>query len=171
MKTPERFEWAVEMLDVQPNDRLFEIGCGTGIAVELVAKRLINGSITAIDRSDAMIKSAAKRNAGFIKQKKVRLISKELADAKFDDQSFNKIFAFNVNVFWKGSKKEFDVLRPLLNSDGKLCVFYQPPYEKSKKLAGQIVDHLKANGFKILDTVFKKLDPDSTFCIIAKPQV
>src|SRR5688572_27834076 len=158
MKTPERFEWAVEMLNIQPNDKLLEVGWGTGIAVELIASRLLNGSITAIDRSDAMIKAAAKRNADFIKQKKVTLISKKLADTKFDNQSFNKIFAFNVNVFWKGSKEEFDALKSWLNGDGNLYGLYQPPYEKSKELAGQIVDHLKAHGFKIIDTVFKKLD-------------
>jgi protein-L-isoaspartate O-methyltransferase len=49
----ERFEWAVEVIDPAPSQRLLEIGCGQGVAVSLIAPLLSTGSITAIDRSKA----------------------------------------------------------------------------------------------------------------------
>jgi protein-L-isoaspartate O-methyltransferase len=46
-----RIRWSVEQLDVQPDDRLLEVGCGHGVAVSLVCQTLGGGTIHAIDRS------------------------------------------------------------------------------------------------------------------------
>ena len=33
---PARIRWAVDFMDVQPNDHILEIGCGPGAAAELM---------------------------------------------------------------------------------------------------------------------------------------
>ncbi|MGH9223125.1 MAG: class I SAM-dependent methyltransferase [Acidimicrobiales bacterium] len=54
--------WAVELLDVAPDDRILEAGCGPGVATALVCERLTTGQITAIDRSAVAIDRAKARN-------------------------------------------------------------------------------------------------------------
>ena len=62
----ERFLWTVQVLDPQPADRLLEIGRGQGVAVSLICEALSGGSIVAIDRSQAMIDRATRRNREYV---------------------------------------------------------------------------------------------------------
>jgi protein-L-isoaspartate O-methyltransferase len=50
-RVPERITWAVEQLDLAPTHRVLEFGCGPGVAAALVAERVTEGSLLAIDRS------------------------------------------------------------------------------------------------------------------------
>ena len=60
-KPSERFVLAVDILALNPADRVLEVGCGHGVAVSLVCERLTGGRILAIDRSQKMIEMAARR--------------------------------------------------------------------------------------------------------------
>jgi len=48
--TPNR--WAVRLLDVQPADRVLELGCGPGVAIAALASR---GMVVGVDHSAVMI--------------------------------------------------------------------------------------------------------------------
>ena len=51
---PARLRWAVDFIDVQPQDHILEIGCGSGQAADLICRRLEGrGKLFAIDRSEA----------------------------------------------------------------------------------------------------------------------
>jgi cyclopropane fatty-acyl-phospholipid synthase-like methyltransferase len=92
-KAAQRLVWAVDVLGVEPTDRLLEIGCGQGVAVSLVSGKLDGGSITAIDRSQKMIEKARKRNADHIASGVASFQSASLDQADLGKARFDKIFA------------------------------------------------------------------------------
>jgi ubiquinone/menaquinone biosynthesis C-methylase UbiE len=164
----ERITWAVEVLDVQPDDRLLEIGCGHGIAVDLIAQRLTKGHITAIDRSHAMIESARKRNISHFYHAQLQAIS--LEDADFDVMRFKKIFAINVSDFWTDPATVLPIIQNALASDGALYMFHQPPdAAKVQAVLDLLTTLLPAHGWTVVDSLIKATQPVQTSCVIAKP--
>lgn len=162
MKINERFLWALDVLGIKPSDHLLEIGCGAGILAEQIAGGLAGGSITALDSSEAMIKIASRKNIT-----NARFITSDFANAALPDNAYNKVLAFNVNFFWKEPAAELALIRKCLKRNGKLFVFYQAPYDITIDAAKPVEEKLLKNRYTIVDTVFKKMNPASAFCIIA----
>src|SRR5258708_39063494 len=65
--------WTVSVADVQPTDRVLEIGFGVGKAIELLAEKTTHGLVYGIDLSPTMVKRARERNAQAIRAGQVTL--------------------------------------------------------------------------------------------------
>jgi trans-aconitate methyltransferase len=125
---PERVRWAVEILAVDPGDHLLEIGCGHGAAISLICDRLDTGTITALDRSTTMVRSAERRNLADVSAGRATIHAVDLAAADLGPARFDKIFAINVNLFWvRAPTAELDLVRTLIKPSGALYLFYEPP--------------------------------------------
>lgn len=101
-KAAERLVWAVDTQDVQPGDRVMEIGCGHGVAVTLVCERLRTGHIVAIDRSRKMIEMATERNADHVDAGRASFQAKALRDADFGDARFDNAIGVCAIVSLRG---------------------------------------------------------------------
>jgi SAM-dependent methyltransferase len=165
---PDRVRWAVEVLEIEPGDRLLEIGCGRGQAVELVAARLDGGQITGLDRSARAIAAATARNQQQMAAGKVKLMHSTLAGATFH-KPFDKVFAVNVNVFWLGSGQELALLRAALAPEGSLFLFYEPPsadqLERIRTGCGLLLERA---GFAIRDILTSEFSSSHGLCIVAQ---
>jgi ubiquinone/menaquinone biosynthesis C-methylase UbiE len=95
----ERLRRVVDRLDVQPGDRVLEIGCGHGVAATMVCERLETGRLTAIDRSRKMIAAAAGRNAAHVEAGRAEVLVATLEDLDLGDRRFDKVFAVRVGLF------------------------------------------------------------------------
>jgi ubiquinone/menaquinone biosynthesis C-methylase UbiE len=90
-------QWrAVEELDIQPGDRVLELGCGHGVAASLVCDKLgPGGHLTAIDRSPKMIHAATSRNAEHVAAGRATFVCTTFEEADFGNQRFDKVFGIH----------------------------------------------------------------------------
>lgn len=113
---------AVEALGVRGGDRVLEIGCGRGVAVALVCGRLTGGRITAIDRSEKAIEAPQRRNAEHVAAGRAVFRTAALETVDLTDETFDRIFAINVNLFWvRRPTAELDLIATLLNRAAPSC--------------------------------------------------
>ena len=80
---------AIQRMDIQPGERVLEVGVGTGINLSLYPK---NCSVTGIDFSGSMLEKARERvsRKGL---RNIRLLQMDAGDLKFADDSFDIVYA------------------------------------------------------------------------------
>ena len=109
---PPRIRWAVEVMDVQPSDHVLEIGCGPGAGAELICSRLETGKLFAIDRSESGVDRTKRRNARHVESGRLTVRQIDLATLRVPVKRLNKVFAFNVNLFWVRDVRRRDRAAP-----------------------------------------------------------
>jgi ubiquinone/menaquinone biosynthesis C-methylase UbiE len=123
----ERLRAVVDRLEIKPDDRVLEIGCGHGVAATMVCERLDGGRLTAIDRSPKMIEAAKKRNAAFVDAGKAEFLVQELEDMDFGDRRFDVIFAVRVGLFHREPERANALAERWLTPGGRVEAFYDEP--------------------------------------------
>jgi ubiquinone/menaquinone biosynthesis C-methylase UbiE len=123
----ERLRKIVEQIDVQPEDRVLEIGCGQGVAATMICERLGGGRLTAIDRSPKMIAAAERRNADFIAAGKAEFLVAELENADLGERRFDKVLAVRVGLFHREPERAHRLAEAWLAPGGRVFAFFDPP--------------------------------------------
>ena len=123
----ERLRVIVEQLDIGPDDRVLEIGCGHGVAATLVCERLEGGHLTAVDRSAKMIQAATRRNAAHVEAGRAEFLVADLEDLDLGERRFDKIFAVRVGLFHRDPERARGFVERWLAPGGAVFVFFDPP--------------------------------------------
>jgi ubiquinone/menaquinone biosynthesis C-methylase UbiE len=122
----ERLRAVVERLDVQPDDRVLEIGCGHGVAATFVCERLDTGHLTAVDRSPKMVEAAARRNAEHVRSGRAEFLVAHLEELDLGDRRFDKIFAVRVGLFHREPERARGIAERWLAPGGTLLTVFDP---------------------------------------------
>jgi phosphatidylethanolamine/phosphatidyl-N-methylethanolamine N-methyltransferase len=80
---------AIERMNIQPGERVLEVGVGTGINLSLYPK---DAAVTGIDFSGSMLEKARER-AARQELRNTRLLQMDAADLKFADNAFDIVYA------------------------------------------------------------------------------
>ena len=124
----ERLRRVVERLDIQPGDRVLEIGCGHGVAATMVCERLGEGGrLTAIDRSGKMVEAAAGRNASFVEAGVAEFLQMDLEDIDLGERRFDKVFAVRVGLFHRDPARARRLTERWLAPGGVLLAVFDEP--------------------------------------------
>lgn len=84
---------AIDMLDVQPDDVIIDVGTGSGFILPLIADRLSGGNVIGVDLSEKMLQKAKTRVMETGVSEKVKLQKEDIEDMKFESNTFDKVIA------------------------------------------------------------------------------
>jgi ubiquinone/menaquinone biosynthesis C-methylase UbiE len=122
----QRNRWAVSLLEVQPADRVLEIGFGPGLAIAELAGRATRGHVYGIDRSQVMVHQASRRNRAAIRAHRVELVHASVDQLPRFDEPLDVILAVNSVGFWADPAERLHDLRRLLRPGGRIALATQP---------------------------------------------
>ncbi len=109
----------LELMDVQPGDRVLDLGCGTGWASRRLAKMAPNGEVVGIDVADEMLRRAGQASADF---KNIRYVWGSAENIPAADDAFDKVLSVESFYYYADQGKALDELRRVLTPGGRLFI-------------------------------------------------
>jgi cyclopropane fatty-acyl-phospholipid synthase-like methyltransferase len=167
-----RSRWAVELLELQPGDRLLEVGCGPGVAIAAAATR--GTTVVGVDRSAVMIGQARRRNRRAVRAGRVELVTAPVEDLPDFEEPFDKVLAVNSVGHWDDPAGGLIALRRVLRSGGRIAVVTQPRTAgatgaDSRAAADATAKVLGEAGFDDVRIETLELDPPAVCALAVNP--
>lgn len=147
---PPRIRWAVDLMEVRPDDQILEIGCGPGAGAEAICERLETGRLFAIDRSESGVDRTRRRNQKHVDAGRLTVRQIDLATLRVPVKRLTKVFAFNVNLFWvRDCADEVALLHERVVPGGAVYLFYEARPELVPEIVRKASAALTAAGFRV----------------------
>jgi ubiquinone/menaquinone biosynthesis C-methylase UbiE len=169
MKNRKLQDFAVEILDIQPDDRVLEIGFGPGVALRMIAAKAWRGFVTGVEVSDVMISQASRRNRRAIREGRLELKLASVSMLPYEDGTFTKVAAINAFQFWPNPYADLVEVKRVIATGGLLVICLRTAHPKPGKLTAPgftesevegIVRLVKSVGFRDVGTARRKYGRD-----------
>jgi ubiquinone/menaquinone biosynthesis C-methylase UbiE len=176
---PEKVQYIAELLGIHSDDRILDVGTGTGIMIPFYEKYLVYGSVVAVDYSEKMIEIASSKYP----EKDHPMISYLVTDVyelKYHAE-FDLVVCFSCFPHFIDQPLAIKILSEALRKGGRLVVAHS---DSAKKINGvhmnagveikndflpsmeQLKQMMKENGLAV---TFERDDESYFICIARKP--
>jgi SAM-dependent methyltransferase len=164
--------WAVDLLEVQPTDRVLEIGFGPGVAIRALARRASAGCVYGIDHSKVMVRQATARNRAAVERGRVILRLGSAADLATFGAVFDKVLVVNNFGMWPDPLQGLGELRSVMRPGGRVAIVSQPrcpgaTAETTRRVGRATVEQLRNAAFTGMRTEVLNLRPP-VVCVLAE---
>ncbi|MEV7045985.1 methyltransferase domain-containing protein [Amycolatopsis sp. NPDC051061] len=154
--------WVVGLLDVQPEERVLEVGFGPGIALGELAARATRGRVYGVDHSAVMVQRASRRTRAAADR--IELIHASVDRLPSFGEPLDAVLAVNSSGFWPDPPQRLRELRGLLRPGGRIALASQPrcpgaERDTTTRAAGELQNLLAKAGFTDLRVETLDLDP------------
>jgi cyclopropane fatty-acyl-phospholipid synthase-like methyltransferase len=171
----DRNRWTVDLLDIQSQDHVLELGCGPGLALERCVARATDGLVIGLDHSETMLKQAAARNRAAVLAGRLQLRQGSAETFLRSSERFDKIFSVNVVQFLDDMPSLFASIYEHLRSNGLVATTYMPRGEnpsraKAWQLAETVRQNMETVGFDRIRIEELPLKPVAALCVIGSRQ-
>ncbi len=165
-----RNEWTLSLLDIQRDDRVLEVGCGSGALIQALAALATEGLVAGVDPSPIMLRQAARRNAEAIREGRVQLQVGSATALPFEEASFDTALSANSLPFWPDQEAGVKEMWRVLKSGGMIAIILQPRWARTesevKEIGAGLVALLSKVGFQQVRLEFKPMKPIASVCAL-----
>lgn len=167
----DRNRWTVDLLDIQPNDHVLELGCGPGLALQSCLTHATDGLVVGLDHSETMLAQSCARNRQAIRDKRLELRFGSLGELSDSPAQYNKIYSVNVIQFLEDLHAVFSVFYHHLKPGGLVATTYMPRGQnpsraKAWQMANEVTRHMVRTGFTQIRTEELTLKPIPAICVL-----
>jgi ubiquinone/menaquinone biosynthesis C-methylase UbiE len=152
--------WAIDLLEVQPDDRVLEVGFGPGVGIEMLATMVSTGRIAGVDYSQEMVEQASARNAKAIETGLVQLQYGSVEALPFADDTFDKALAINSLQVWSNAMAGLREMQRVIEVGGQIALGFTP---QSGQTSAGLTEMVTAAGFRDARLV----ERERGFCVLA----
>lgn len=168
-----RSRWTIDLLDIQRNDRVLEIGCGPGVALAMAIEKAEPGLVVGLDHSPVMIAQARRRNRAALRRKALELHLGDIDDLERFSRSFDRVYSSNVAQFFPDKEAAFRLIAAAMSPGGTIATTHQPRATTANngdalRMAETFGDVLARVGFVAIRTEILNLAPVAAVCVLAR---
>src|SRR5260370_12220003 len=135
-------EQTLALMDLKPDDRVLDLGCGTGWASRRIARMVTAGEVVDLDVADEMLRRAERTSAGI---NNVRYVWGSAENIPAADNYFSKVLSVESFYYYADQGRALAELRRVLQPGGQLFIlinlYKENPYslrlEKELKIPVQ----------------------------------
>src|SRR5262245_1742561 len=175
VKNAKMNEFAVEMLDIQPDDQALEIGFGHGRTIRMIAERAEAGFVAGVDLSDVMLRQATRYNLDLIVSGRVELCQGSVANLPYEYGRFTRALAVNNYQFWPNAELNLVEIQRVMREGGLLVIClrmhsnnrfaFAPGFTEDE--VADIAGLVRWVGFRDIRIVKREVGREAT-CVIAR---
>jgi SAM-dependent methyltransferase len=146
-ETADENDFAVELLQLQRQDAVLEIGCGHGDTLAKAAKLASGGLLCGVDFSPTMNRIATRRHRRLVAEKKMEFCLGSSDQLPFPDQSFDKVLAVHTVYFWKAPLDHLTEARRVMKPGGLFVLGFRPAEDAQfQKTFPSEIYHIRPEG-------------------------
>jgi ubiquinone/menaquinone biosynthesis C-methylase UbiE len=112
-------EQTLALMDLQPADRILDLGCGTGWASRRMARVAATGEVIGLDVADEMLCRAEQASTAF---KNIRYVWGSAEKIPAGDKYFSKVLSVESFYYYADQGKALDELRRVMAPGAKLFI-------------------------------------------------
>ncbi len=112
-------EQTLALMEIEPADRILDLGCGTGWASRRMARLAPNGEVVGLDVANEMLRRAEEASSAF---KNVRYVWGSAENIPEADNAFNKVLSVESFYYYADQGKALDELRRVMAPGAKLFI-------------------------------------------------
>lgn len=169
------------LMDVQPGDRILEIGFGPGRLIERLAAEAKAGVIAGVDPSEIMLEQATRRNQESIAEGRVQLREGTVSALPFGDGSFDKVCSVDTLYYWPDPARDLGEVYRVLTPGGRCYITVRVSHRQGRRPTvrmlrdgatgepvAQIASTLRAAGFTSIRSKMRRFTLVTAMCLAAE---